>query len=237
MSLWTNLLLTLHSDHDVSDMQNLTSMLSPWTIAATAIHLKFLLRRMGHALSQDPQDLAANKVLRHVTAQLFDESVSEEKAQFIAQVVSGADALTAGKFVNSGLQCILKSLEGVKDLPGLFPALKRSGELLRALVDVATPFRFGRAYVQLDESLQDDFLAAIARILDIVLQALGETQEKWEDEETKNAVILLARLVQFVLGFETPPSPKSKEISAQVMSSLLSLTLVSTLDSNPPDSS
>ncbi|KAL1675939.1 hypothetical protein EV122DRAFT_280599 [Schizophyllum commune] len=213
------------SDHDVSDMQNLTSMLSPWTIAATAIHLKFLLRRMGHALSQDPQDHAANKVLRHVTAQLFDESVSEEKAQFIAQVVSGADALTAGKFVNSGLQCILRSLEGVQELPGLFPALKRSGELLRALVDVATPFRFGPAYVQLDESLQDDFLAAIARILDIVLQTLRETQAKWEDEETKNAVILLARLVQFVLGFETPPSPKSKEVSAQVVSSLLSLAL------------
>ncbi|KAL1745362.1 hypothetical protein HDZ31DRAFT_36596 [Schizophyllum fasciatum] len=211
-------------DPDLSAMQNLTTMLSPWTIAATAIHLKFLLRRMGHALSQDPKDPNANKVLRAFAALLFDQSVSEEKAQFIAQVVSGADALTAGKFVNSGLQCIRQSLQSVQDFDGLFPALKRSGELLRALVDVATPFRFGPATIQLDESLQDDFLAVIGKVCDSVLGKLNQ-MGTWEDEETKKAVVLLARLVQFVLGFKTPTSAQSRERSAHLVSTLLSLAL------------
>ncbi|TRM70308.1 hypothetical protein BD626DRAFT_448794 [Schizophyllum amplum] len=212
-------------DADLSTMQNLTSMLSPWTIAATAIHLKFLLRRMGYALSQDPKDPAANKVLSAFTAVLFDQSVSEEKAQFIAQVVSGADALTAGKFVNSGLQCIRRSLDGIGDLQGLLSALKRSGELLRALVDVATPFRFSSCRIQLEESLQDDFIAALGNVCDGIVKILAETDEEVENESRKKAVVLLARLAQFVLGFESPPSARSKEVTSHLVSTMLILAL------------
>lgn len=91
-SKFTHFFLLL--DIDVSNWPAITSLLSPWKIAATTLQFQFLLRQMGRAL---PQDASAGNALDKLTLMIFRHSMSSEEAYYVAQMARGVDGAVAGK--------------------------------------------------------------------------------------------------------------------------------------------
>jgi mediator of RNA polymerase II transcription subunit 12 len=114
--------------------------------------------------------------------------------------------------------------------------LRRVGELLRALVYIAQPFRKeGPLLLNLDPTTQDDFVTIVHDKLSTIKATLVErsasaTQVASGEEDLSTTisqqVVLLVRLLQFDLGFRGAWTPKLKDLSSSFINNLFHLSLV-----------
>jgi mediator of RNA polymerase II transcription subunit 12 len=81
----------------------MSSILSPWKLAATAIHLQFMLRQMGREISQESTHDTASDSLDRLTLILFHHSISSEEAYFVAEMARGVESSVASKVFISDL--------------------------------------------------------------------------------------------------------------------------------------
>jgi mediator of RNA polymerase II transcription subunit 12, fungi type len=86
------------------DWHNISSLLSPWRLAVTAIQLQFTLRQMGRLIIQESTSQAASDYLDKLTANLFHHSMTSEEAYFVAEMARGVDGAVAGKACDFDLQ-------------------------------------------------------------------------------------------------------------------------------------
>lgn len=180
----------------------ISSELSPWRLAATAVQLQFGLRQLGRAMAHDSTRQAASTSLDKMMSMLFHHSMASDEAYFIAEMAKGIDGSVAEKFFNNGFKSIVEiftrpPLPLSRDV--LLDRVDRAGELLRVLSHVAEPLRTPGAVLPLDPLLQERLSKVILETLtttDVMISGVTNTSQ-----ELTRTAIFLARLLQFNLGF------------------------------------
>ncbi|TFK44503.1 hypothetical protein BDQ12DRAFT_21589 [Crucibulum laeve] len=211
------------------DWPEVTCLLSPWKIAATAIQMQFTIKQLGRALIQEPTHNVASANLDKLTLMVFHNTNTSEEASYVGEMARGADITVASKFINNGLKCIADILleTPVNSLNLVPPTFQRVGELLRILIVVAKPFRDNTSILpNLDASIQDQFMEAISTNIIAIGSAVTSGKCKRDDQSqyTQN-LILMARLFHFALAFHTTWSQKMKVLSIGLSDTMFRLAL------------
>ncbi|KAH7922771.1 hypothetical protein BV22DRAFT_1094076 [Leucogyrophana mollusca] len=191
---------------------SISSVLSPWRLAATAIQIQFGLRQLGRALAHESTSHAAGASLDKMTSMLFHHSMASEEAYFIAEMARGVDGPVAVKFINNGFRCIIEIFSNapVPSTPdALLERVERAGEVVRVLSHVAAPLReeTSNCSLELDLPTQERLIAVICDnfgVAETMLSAHVESPHMTQKDtllQLTQAVVFLARLLQFELGF------------------------------------
>ncbi|KAJ7072521.1 hypothetical protein C8F01DRAFT_1104256 [Mycena amicta] len=216
---------------ELSTWPDVTSLLSPWKLTATAIELQFLLRHMGRALSSEGTHAAAAQAsLDKLILMIFHHSMTSEEAYFVAQMARGTEGVVAAKFINNGLKRVTEILRNLDmaSPKSLSDGFERTEELLRVIAYVAEPLRTpGSQLPSLDPAIQDEFFDVLNDKFVQVEHALtaDATDANLQDKLTQTA-ISLSRLLQFHLGFLVSWTPRIKELSSNLSSTIFRLVLV-----------
>jgi hypothetical protein len=88
-----------------SNWQNLSLLLSPWRLGATAIVLQFILKHMSRELSQEDSNKAVNSRLDELTLAIFRQPMTSKEAYFVAQMTKDVGNDIAGKVMRSLIVC------------------------------------------------------------------------------------------------------------------------------------
>ncbi|KAF9453917.1 hypothetical protein P691DRAFT_798859 [Macrolepiota fuliginosa MF-IS2] len=217
-------------EKDMYDWPEVTCLLSPWKIVATTIQMQFAVKQLGKALDQESTHDAASGNLNKLTIMLFHQSMTSEEAYYVGEMAQGAD----NTFIANGFKCINELLQELKSeqMTSALDKLRRVGELLRALVYIAQPFRKeGPLLLNLDPAVQDDFVAILYDKLSTIkatLESSAPAQAAGREDLSSTIsqqVVLLVRLLQFDLGFRGAWTPKLKDLSAPFISNLFYLAL------------
>ncbi|KAK7057438.1 Med12 domain-containing protein [Favolaschia claudopus] len=227
------IILSDPSDDDaveLSSWPDVTSLLSPWKLAATSIHLQFILRQIGRALSCEGSHAAAQASLDKLILMIFHHSMTSEQAYFVAQMARGTEGVVAGKFINNGLKTVTEILRDLNltTKKSLIDGFERTGELLRVIAYVAEPLRAaGSPLPTLDSSIQVEFLQVLHDKFVMVEQCLmADDVEFSNDNELTHAAISLSRLLQFHLGFPITWSAKIKELGINLSGTIFRLVML-----------
>ena len=104
-----------------------------------------------------------------------------------------------------------------------------ASEMLRLLANIVAPFRKDAALPQLDATVQEHLFTAIcakvahmARVMPPLVHAPWEREAQLGSE----AVVFLARMLQFHLGFPIAWSQQAKDLAAELCLDLTRLALV-----------
>ncbi|KAG5646822.1 hypothetical protein DXG03_002199 [Asterophora parasitica] len=232
-------LRTVLSDicEELSDWPAVTSLLSPWKIAATMVEMQLVLKQMGQELVRDPRNSAAHANLDQLILMLFHHSMTSEEAFYVGDMARGVDNVVAGKFINNGLKCITEIIQDSRSaVQNLSQGFQRAGELLRVLIYIAEPLREGPEPLPLvDTSIQDDFADALAsKIHSMEHFATSNYAPEMVGGEESEYMVLILRLMQFELGFRTVWSSKMKEATEKAVSSLFRIAVAcgASIDTN-----
>ena len=104
-----------------------------------------------------------------------------------------------------------------------------AGEMLRLLANIVAPFRKDTSLPQLDAAVQDAlFIAVYARIAHMAKVMDPLVRTPWEKNAVlgSQAVVFLARTLQFHLGFPITWSQKAKDLAGELCLDLTRLALV-----------
>ncbi|KAJ3504486.1 hypothetical protein NMY22_g17908 [Coprinellus aureogranulatus] len=207
------------------DWPEVSSLLSPWKLAATTIQMQFQIKQVGRALSQANTHEVASNNLDKLTLMLFHHTKTAEEALYVGEMTRGAEPAVSMKFVKTGLTCIKNLLQGVQvDAPHFTKTLNRVGELLRILIHVTAPFREnGIPFHPLDPAIHEQFLETLSSKMTSLVTLI--TSPDLTDAYRSN-LILLARLVQFIFNFrESAFSSALRDICHRIVNSLFQLAL------------
>lgn len=78
-------------------LKALSTILSPWKLAATSIELRFTIRQLDEELHRPSSKDKADKSLSNLATQLFGQGMDSEQADFIADMVKGVSPGVVGK--------------------------------------------------------------------------------------------------------------------------------------------
>ncbi|KAG8221691.1 hypothetical protein J3R82DRAFT_1977 [Butyriboletus roseoflavus] len=224
---------------DVNTFLNsgISSVLSPWRLAATAVQLQFGLRQLGRAMANDSTKQAASASLDKMTSVLFHHSIAYEEACFIAEMVKEIDSAVAEKvylftildepfihrlplqFVNNGMESLVEIL----------------GRSCSLLSHVMEPFRTKGSIFQLDASCQERLGKGICETLSAVETMFTATGAE-ESKRLTQSILFVARLLQFKLGFGGTWTTAVREQHEMLSSTLFRLALMHASGSSILDS-
>ncbi len=71
----------------MASWQMLSTLLSPWKLAATSIELRFTMKQLGEALRRDVTRDRANLYLDKLTLTVFGQGMNSEEADFMAEIM------------------------------------------------------------------------------------------------------------------------------------------------------
>ena len=80
----------------LEEWQILSSSLSPWKLASTSIELRFTIKQLGNALTRNAAREKARQCLCRLTGSLFDQGMSSEEVDFVAEMVKGSSNEVVG---------------------------------------------------------------------------------------------------------------------------------------------
>ncbi|GLB37302.1 putative transcription mediator complex subunit Med12 [Lyophyllum shimeji] len=222
------LLCDISDDLDLSDWPTVTCLLSPWKIPATMVQMQLILKQMGQELLHDPTNQAAHANLDRLIRMLFRHSMTSEEAFYVGEMARGVDRIVAGKFINNGLQCIAEMIRESGSIAETQPEqFQKVGELLRVLIYVAEPLRQETAPLpEIEGSIQEAFVEALSSKLVSMEHTATSNSIPRRDVEVVQELALVLRLLQFELGFRSVWSPRTKEATEQMASTLFRLTMV-----------
>jgi hypothetical protein len=81
----------------MGDWLDLSSLLSPWKLSATAIQLRFILRQLDRALAKDESSQVITTRVDELTTIIFRHSMSSEEACLMAEMMNGVGMLITAK--------------------------------------------------------------------------------------------------------------------------------------------
>ncbi len=118
---------------------------------------------------------------------------------------------------------------GNGDLHHIFTSV---GEVLRLLTNVVDPLRAETSSMPpLEQSTQDKVVQALQSVFSAVFDAVSESKDSPGMNIVSEATILLARIVQFDLGFPGAWTEETKVISERLCLIVADLSLASFTDS------
>ncbi|KAF9268799.1 hypothetical protein L218DRAFT_984144 [Marasmius fiardii PR-910] len=211
-------------DLELSHWPENTSLLSPWKICATTIQLQFLLRQMSR--DNSPKARAAGiTALDKLTTMIFHNALSPEEANFVAQMTKGVGSEISGKFINNGMRRVTEVISGMTFTNDSFKAsLSRIGELLRVLSYVAEPLREDAAGLPaINPDIQDKFFPTLSSKWEELLGLMQADSDKDHSSSFTEAVVVLARLLQFDLALRGVWTEKVRETSYKLAIVLFNL--------------
>ncbi|EMD32061.1 hypothetical protein CERSUDRAFT_162114 [Gelatoporia subvermispora B] len=218
---------------DATDWQAMTTLLSPWNLAATAVSIRLTLKHFSESLSRESTRAAASVTLDKLTVMVFRNCKTPEEADFVAEMVTNVCKAIAAKFLNAGFRRMIEILsdQASQNQPeGITSYMTNGGELLRLLARIVEPFRQDLPLPELDPAVQDEFFSALCTKFVQVMDALAAATD--EDASgvdgvhpASHSAIFLARLLQFYLSFPGAWSPQSKAKSEQLCAILTQLIL------------
>ncbi len=162
------------------------------------------------------------------------------------------------KFVNAGLKRIddiIRETDGANKINSMTLLVSSAGEILRLIANIVAPFRLETSRPEkdqgdesrsepnlppIDAAVQEHlFTVLCAKFAEMTGMMAALVQEPWSEDISRGsqAVIFLARLLQFYLGFPAVWSDKSKELAEELCANLTRLALVSRLPLAPTNSS
>lgn len=129
------------------------------------------------------------------------------------------------------MQCVTEIIAEAPFDPALdtfADCLKRAGDLLRVLIYVAEPLRDESTQLpSLDAGIQDKFFGALHKqFRDAESLLESHTMSSDHVSQATAGIILLARFLQFDLGFGGVWTGKTKEASSDLFATIFRLTLV-----------
>jgi mediator of RNA polymerase II transcription subunit 12, fungi type len=77
--------------------ENVSTLLTPWKLAATTVQLQFTLRQTASALMNPTTSASANEILDQLAFSIFRHAMTSEEAYFIAETMKGVDKVVATK--------------------------------------------------------------------------------------------------------------------------------------------
>ncbi|KAH9945672.1 hypothetical protein B0H21DRAFT_744154 [Amylocystis lapponica] len=204
--------------------QVVSSLLSPWKLAATAIEIRLTLKQLGEGLSRETTRATADATLDKVAAFVFQSCRPAEVTDFVAEMMTEVSRDVASKFLNAGLSHMTAMLNGPYSLSkadGMVQFVDNAGEILRLLAKIVERFRDDASLPQLTPPTAFDHVA----------------QVRSESEDCSQTAIFLARLLQFDLGFPGAWTTRAKTLIEELCSALhmLALLPVFELSDLPPD--
>jgi mediator of RNA polymerase II transcription subunit 12 len=108
--------------------------------------------------------------------------------------------------------------------------VRRAGDLLRLLAHIANPFQEEHTPLQLDPSVQDDFITATSNKftdLESTLAVDGHGATPIQNSSLlAEASIFLGRLVQFDLGIPGAWTPKTRRVARELSMTIFRIALV-----------
>ncbi|KAI0633322.1 hypothetical protein C8Q77DRAFT_1217758 [Trametes polyzona] len=217
---------------NAAEWSSASSLLSPWKLAATSIELRLTIKQLGEGMSRESTRLAACTSLDKLTNAVFYHCKSPEEADFVAEMITDVDRTVAGKFVNAGLRRIVdifREPEGPNKIDSMSRLVSCAGEILRLLANIVVPFRSDASLPQLDSAVQESLFAVLcAKVAEMTDMMTGLVRQPWSEDISRGsqAVIFLARLLQFFLGFPTTWSQQAKDLAEELCANLTRLALI-----------
>lgn len=124
---------------------------------------------------------------------------------------------------------MLKGASTPIQLSNLEDCVRRGSQLLRVLVHVAGSMQEEAISLpQVKPSTQDDFIAVVCALF-AGIETMLAVDEVFETAGISESLIFLLRLLQFDLGLTGVWTPKTKELSGKLVSTLFKLSTVSAL--------
>ncbi|OBZ68162.1 Mediator of RNA polymerase II transcription subunit 12 [Grifola frondosa] len=226
---------------DATEWRAVSSLLSPWKLAATAIEIRLTLKQLGEGLCRDATRSSSCASLDKLTTAVFYHCKTPEEADFVAEMMTDVSRAVAGKFVNAGLHRIIEifhEASNPSDPKCLMQLVANAGEVLRLLSNIVEPFRQDNPMPQLEATIQDGFMTAFCTKLEEITEVLTAHVDNNSDEsarsQTSHTAVFLARLLQFNLGFPGAWTSEAKAQSERLCTTITRLALYhgagSTLD-------
>ncbi|KAI0829604.1 hypothetical protein BC628DRAFT_1314187 [Trametes gibbosa] len=227
----THLIFLSDGPVNAAEWSSASSLLSPWKLAATSIEIRLTIKQLGEGMARESTRLAACASLDKLTNAVFFHCKSPEEADFVAEMITGVNETVAGKFVNAGIRRIadiFRETDGPNKIQSMVRLVSCAGEILRLLANIVAPFRKDTSLLQLDaavlESMFPPMCAKFAEMTEIMASLV---QEPWSEDLARStqAVIFMARVLQFYLGFPVTWSQQMKDLSEELCANLTRLAL------------
>ncbi|KAL6308224.1 hypothetical protein BKA93DRAFT_726196 [Sparassis latifolia] len=223
---------------DTSGFQAVSSLLSPWKLAATSIEMRLTLKQLGEGLARESSHEAASTSLDELTDFVFHHCTNMELVDFVAEMMVDVDREVATKFVDAGLHCItetLRSLPAPLTAEDMAQFVSNVGEVLRLLSNIVQPFQDETTQLHLTPVVQEDLALVLKgkleEIKNIITAGIGNLSKEADLSQASHFAIFLARLLQFNLRFRGDWSPQMKTINEELCSILSRLSLLHTAGS------
>ncbi|TFY51580.1 hypothetical protein EVJ58_g10491, partial [Rhodofomes roseus] len=220
------------SAEDSDGFATMSSLLTPWKLAATAIEMRLTLKQLAEGLTREATRSAANATLDRLGNFVFHQCKSTEEVDFVAEMMTEVSRDVAGKFVNAGLQRIIELLQehfDPKNEDNVHAFVSNTGEVLRLLSKIVERFRHNATLPILDPAVQDRFFLGLVGRLAQMKEAWAAGRSDDEDDSLNQAshcIIFLSRLLQFDLGFPGAWTPQATDLSATLCKILIDLLLL-----------
>ncbi|OSD03951.1 hypothetical protein PYCCODRAFT_163808 [Trametes coccinea BRFM310] len=217
---------------NAAEWSSASSLLSPWKLAATSIEIRLTIKQLGEGMARESTRLAACASLDKLTTAVFYHCKSPEEADFVAEMITDVDRTVAGKFVNAGLRRIVdifRETDSANKIESMTRLVSCAGEILRLLANIVAPFRKDASLPQLDQTVQDHLFAVLcAKIAEMTDLMMSLLQRPWNEDVSRGtqAVIFLARLLQFYLGFQGTWSQQARDLGEELCANLTRLALI-----------
>nr|VWP02310.1 Non-specific serine/threonine protein kinase (EC [Ganoderma boninense] len=194
---------------NAADLHSVSSLLSHWKLAATSVEIRLTIKQLQEGISREPTRVAAYASLDRLTSAVFYSCRQPEEADFIADLIINVDRTVAGKDPHDLKKC--------------------ASEILRLMANIVAPLRKDESLPQLDPLIQESFFA----VLCVKIKKMTETmatllQNPWEEEAARGtqAVVFMARMLQFYLGFSITWSQQAKDLAEELCFNLTRLALM-----------
>ncbi|KAI8993842.1 hypothetical protein BD414DRAFT_480612 [Trametes punicea] len=217
---------------NAAEWSSASSLLSPWKLAATSIEIRLTIKQLGEGMARESTRLAACASLDKLTTAVFYHCKSPEEADFVAEMITDVDKTVAGKFLNAGLRRIIdifRETDAANKIESMMRLVSSAGEILRLLANIVAPFRKDASLPQLDATVQDHIFSVVcAKIAEMTEVMATLVQQPWSEDISRGsqAVIFLARLLQFYLGFPGGWSQQVKDLAEELCANLTRLALI-----------
>ncbi|KAH9858392.1 hypothetical protein C2E23DRAFT_767676 [Lenzites betulinus] len=217
---------------NAAEWSSASSLLSPWKLAATSIEIRLTIKQLGEGMARESTRLAACASLDKLTNAVFFHCKSPEEADFVAEMITGVSETVAGKFVNAGLRRIVdifRETDGPNRVQSMLRLVSCAGEILRLLANIVAPFRRDTSQLQLDAAVLESMFAPLCtKFADVTEIMAALAQEPWSEDlaRSSQAVIFVARVLQFYLGFPVTWSQQMKDLAEELCANLARLALI-----------
>ncbi|KAH9940479.1 uncharacterized protein BXZ73DRAFT_88710 [Epithele typhae] len=211
------------------DWNTVSSLLSPWKLAATAIEIRLSIKQLQESMARESTRNMAVANLDKLALAVFFSCKRPEEADFIADLVTDMDGIVAGKFVSAGLRRITEAFREWDPLADKRCLKSTASEMLRLLANIVAPFRKDTSLPQLDPLVQDGlFLAICSKMAHMAKIMVSLVERPWEEDAMNacQAVIFIARVLQFHLGFPLTWSQQAKDASEELCMNITRLALM-----------